>query len=523
MKKSILTPLLFLALVGAVVPAAIVLSTAVHGQAEAPGKGVYTSPLAGRWYEADPEKLRNEVQQYLDTADTKPLENVQALILPHAGYEYSGQTAAYGIKQIVGKTYSRVIVIGPTHRVAMENMASVPDASHIATPLGEVPLDHKFIQKLKAHPLFKTVPQAHHGEHSVQIELPLLQVALGDFAFVPIVVGHLDLETAEQMGEILASLIDARTLVVASSDFTHYGPNYRYEPFKEDVPAQIEKLDGDAFEHVKAKNLAGFFQYFNDTGATICGRYSISVLLAALPDSSEAHLLKYARSGDTTGDYTNSVSYFAAAFTGQWAEKAPVATTAPAGQLSEIERQRLLQLARKAIEYAMEKKNYPPPDEDFGLDITPPMKEVRAAFVTLNREGRLRGCIGDIFPTRPLYKSVITNAVNAAFQDRRFQPLAAKEMEDLEIEISALTPIRLVDSYEDIVVGKHGVVLTKGNKRAVFLPQVAPEQGWNRDEMLTRLAQKAGLTAEAWKEDTAFEVFEARVFGEKSHGEEPAT
>lgn len=475
--------------------------------------GTFHSPLAGQWYTADRAALTAEIQGYLDKAAPPTLDHVIALIQPHAGYRYSGQTAAYGMKLIAGKPYKRVIVMGPSHRVPMENVASVPDATAYATPLGETPLDTEFIARLKEHPCFQTIPYADDEEHSVQIHLPLLQHVLGKFQLVPIVVGALDTATARAMADILRGLIDETTLIVASSDFTHYGPNYDYVPFHEDVPAQLEKLDKGACAQIEKKDLDGFVTYLNETGATVCGRAPIGILLALLPADAAAQVLHYDTSGQLTGDFTNSVSYYSIAFTGKWEKGDSTPPAAAANALDQKDKDLLLSLARKTIAYALEHRKAPD-IEELGVEITPNMRQIRGAFVTLEENGELRGCIGDIFPSRPLFKSVLMNAINAAFNDRRFVPLQPEELEKIHIEISALTPPAAIDSYERIVLGRDGVVLTKAGQSAVFLPQVAPEQGWDRDTMLNHLARKAGLEEDAWREGASFQTFQADVFEE---------
>jgi hypothetical protein len=478
-----------------------------------PAKNVYTSLLPGKWYDADPAKLQEQVQGLLDKAEVQPLENVQALILPHAGYEYSGATAALGVKLLAGKTFSRVILMGPTHRVPMENVASVPDAAAYATPLGTIPLDTEFIKALKGYPQFTTLPLAQEGEHSVEIELPLLQKALGEFKLVPIIVGYLDIGTARKIAAILKSLIDEKTLVIASSDFTHYGQNYKYVPFKENIPEELNKLDMGAYDRIQAKDVQGLYDYLDKTGSTVCGQYAIDTLLAMLPAASEAHLLQYKQSGEITGDYTNSVSYFSIAFTGTW-EKGPVVVPETAPEtLSAKDKKSLLRLARWTIESAFMHKRFPE-DDELPVDVTPPMKTLGAAFVTLTKQGQLRGCIGDIYPNRPLYKSVMTNAYYAAFKDRRFNPLNTSELPEIHVEVSVLTPPAPLANYEDIVLGKHGVILHRGQNQALFLPQVAPEQGWALEEMLEHLSEKAGLAKDSYRQGCTFEVFEADVFGE---------
>ncbi len=153
--------------------------------------------------------------------------------------------------------------------------------------------------------------------------------------------------------------------------------------------------------------------------------------------------------------------------------------------------------------------------EDLGITCSEAVKVPRAAFVTLKKQGQLRGCIGDIFPQRPLYKSVITNAIYAAFGDRRFTPLQKDEYDQIEIEISALTPPSAVASAQAIRIGTDGMVMKKGGRSAVFLPQVAPEQGWDLETTLANLSMKAGLAPDAWKDGASFQVFQAEVFGEQ--------
>jgi len=476
-------------------------------------KRVLVSPLAGTWYPADRRELETRIKGLLEKVTDARKEPIQALVLPHAGYRYSGQTAAYGVKAVAGRRYRRVVGMGPTHRVAMENLASVPEVTHYATPLGEIPLDVAFIAALKKHPLFRTLPPAHRGEHSVQIELPLLQVALGDFVLVPIVVGQLDLESAKKMGRILLGLIDEKTLVVVSSDFTHYGPRFGYLPFDRDIAENLRKLDMGAYREIEKKDPSGFRGYVRRTGATICGRNPITVLLTMLPETSVPELLRYDTSGALTGDIRNSVSYLSIAFKGAWKKGTAVKPETQDVSLTDEEHKLLLALARRSIQHVLETGQTPEAD-DLRVKITPGLEVPRAAFVTLKKHGRLRGCIGEIFPQRPLYRSVMQNAVHAAFNDHRFPPVTASELPELEIKISALTPPAPIDSWKDIVIGKHGVVLKKDDHQAVFLPQVAPEQGWDCEQMLSHLAMKAGLPRDGWKKGATFTVFEAHVFGE---------
>lgn len=475
-------------------------------------KNVLRSSLAGSWYSADPEALNKQLDSFFQKADTKTIENVIALILPHAGYTWSGQTATYGLKT-TKKQYKRIVVIGPSHRVPMEDMLSIPRVTHYETPLGQIPLDVEFINKLLNHSVFQNIPQVHQYEHSVQIEIPLLQHCQTDFKLVPIVAGSCSLETINKASSILRSLINEETLVIASSDFVHYGSNYSYVPFTENIPEQIKKLDMGAYEYIARLDGKGFLDYRKTTGTTICGYIPIAILLSMLGQDCKAELIKYATSGELTSNYSNSVSYLSIVFSGVWQKDQELIRQENNQNLTEEDKKQLLALARGTIIYALRNRRVPEAS-DLGVTISDAMRCPRAAFVTLKKHSLLRGCIGDIFPQRPLYKSVILNAINACFNDRRFKPVAEDECGDITIEISALTAPEPVDSADKVRIGIDGVVLSKDGRSAVFLPQVAPEQGWDINQMLTQLSLKAQLPSDAWKEGASFLVFQADVFGE---------
>ena len=474
-------------------------------------KVVLRSALAGKWYPADANILKEQITTFFQNAEVEPKNNVIGLILPHAGYDFSGQIAVLGLKTTDQK-YKRIVIIGPSHYVPMEEVLSVPRVTHYETPLGQIPLDVEFIDKLLKYSVFQNVPQTHKLEHSVQIELPLLQHSLQSFKLVPIVAGSCSSETISKAGAILKGLIDKETLVIASSDFTHYGPSFPYVPFTENIPEEIKKLDMGAYEYIANLDCRGFLKYKQTTGATICGYIPIAILLSMLEEGTQVELIKYATSGEPTGDFTNSVSYLSVAFSGKWQNLPEIEPQS--AELTEEDKKQLLTLARESIIYALEKRRVPKAS-DLGVTISDGMREPRAAFVTLKKNSQLRGCIGDIFPQRPLYKSVLINAVNAGFRDRRFSPVTKAECNDITIEISALTAPEPIASPDEIRIGTDGVVLNKDGHSAVFLPQVAPEQGWDVNQMLTRLSLKAGLPEDAWKEGASFLVFQAIVFGEE--------
>ncbi len=491
-------------------------------------KIVHRSIISERgWYEPNSEALSKEIAGYYQKAEAKPINNVIAMILPHAGYRYSGQIAVRALKT-TDKKYDRIIVMGPSHTTYMEEMLSVPRATHYETPLGQIPLDVDFIDKLLEFPMFRNMPYAHTEEHSVQIELPLLQYKFKDFKLIPIVAGQCSLETIRKASNILKSLADDKSLVIASSDFVHYGPRFNYVPFRDNVPEQIKNVDMGAYERIANLDCGGFLNYKQATGATICGYVPIAILLSMLDKPVEAHLIEYATSGKLTGDYTHSVSYLSVVFSGAWPKNSGITPKSDDEELSENDKKQLLTLARKTITRYLKDKQVPESTEA-GITISEAMRVPRAAFVTLKKNALvqksvkekpqevslLRGCIGDIFPRRPLYKSVIGNAINAAVHDRRFRPVTIDECNDITIEISALTAPKPISSADEIRIGIDGVVLNKDGRSAVFLPQVATEQGWDLNQMLTNLSLKAGLTGDAWKEGASFLVFQAVVFGEE--------
>jgi len=345
--------------------------------------------------------------------------------------------------------------------------------------------------------------------------LPFLQQALDRFDLVPVLVGSLEEDDAARIASALRPLLSARTMVVVSSDFTHYGPNYGYLPFVSDVEENLRKLDHGAIRLILAKDFDGYMAYLRKTGDTICGRNAIAVLLKLLPQTAVGRLLRYDTSGRITGDFSNSVSYVSIAFT----VPEGAAPSEPEA-LTPEEKKTLLLLARASLESVVRTGHLP----DIGglADrITPRLMRPGGAFVTLKKRGVLRGCIGRIpYPEAmgklpPLYATVMLMAVESGIRDRRFRPVSEDELPEIEIEISVLSRPREIQRPEEFQVGSHGIIIRKGDRSAVYLPQVAPEQGWTRDETLCHLCQKAGLPPDEWKRPgMRFSVFTAQVFDE---------
>lgn len=484
----------------------LILEVIIMAGAEAK---ILKSTIAGSWYPGTARSLKKMVYEFFSQAKIEKDFRPIALIVPHAGYIYSGKVAAYAYRLLIGKKIKRVFILGPAHRV-FTNKVILSDSDYYQTPLGNIPIDKEVVSELlKSSSLFKVDENILLPEHSVQIQLPFLQLALNKFKIVPLVVGELKKEEILKVAQVLKKYLDSETLFIASSDFTHYGYSYGYLPFRENVEEKLRKLDHAAYQYIKKLDLEGFLSYLAETGITICGFIPISILLALLPSDSQAIDLKYDTSGNMLNDFSNSVSYFSIAF-----YKNSQGRNNSSSILTAEEKKQLLKLSRAVLESYIREGKIPQP-EDIGIKLTDNLLQKRAAFVTLQKDHSLRGCIGDIFPSKPLYQVIIERTIDAAVNDPRFPPVSKQELESIKIEISALTPLREVPSYQDIVIGRDGIYLVKGFQRAVFLPQVATEQGWDLETTLTHLSLKAGLQPYAWREGASFYVFQAEVFSEE--------
>lgn len=510
-------------------------------------EGTRQPAYAGSWYEADGDKLKAQLQEFLKrvntpvaaqevaalTATNPPLGHpILAVVVPHAGYVYSGQAAAYAYKAVQNQGVKRVFLLGPSHHVGIHG-AALPMAITFATPLGDLEVDKEVVNQLNSYPLFSKLNEVHKVEHSLEMQLPYIKEALGDVKIVPIVIGRLadDVEI-RLMAEILKGYITSGDLIVVSSDFTHFGPRYQYQPFKENIRDGVRKLDAQAYGYLSRMDLDGFLNFEHDTQDTICGFYPCAVLTAMLPAKSTATLLSYYTSQDAMKDEReNSVSYMSIAFAGHaWpVDPSKGSQAKEAVKLSAADKAALLKLARLTVESYVRHKEIPTA-EKLGVQVSEAMKDMLGVFVTLRKRAEspggpaaqagahsgydLRGCIGYIWPQKPLYQAVIDNAVSACSRDYRFNSVQSDELKDIMIEISVLTPPRRVNSYQDIVIGRDGMVLFKDGRQAVFLPTVAPEFGWTLAKTLEQLSLKAGLNADAWKEGAKYDTFQSEVFEE---------
>ncbi|HPR65053.1 MAG TPA: AmmeMemoRadiSam system protein B [Thermoanaerobaculia bacterium] len=477
---------------------------------------VRSSAVAGSWYPGDPGALRKMVEGYLaEAGKEKRNGTISALIVPHAGYVYSAGVAAHAYSEVKGGSYDRVILLGTSHYSGHRGL-SVGDYSAYQTPLGDIPVDREAVKKLLKHKGVSFIPSAHVREHSLEAQLPFLQVVLPNVPIVTILPGHATpLEDDPELVEAIREVVDDRTLVIVSTDFTHYGRRFDYVPFDQDIARRLKALDLGAFHLLSSSDPADFQMYLDITEASICGQRALRLLMSLFPGA-KYELLKYATSGDLTGDYSTCVSYVAGAVIPAPGSPSKRQAAHPlSGSLDAGEKEVLLRLARATLEARLLGSGSLS-DALLAVPSTGHLREIAGAFVTLNKDGNLRGCIGYIEGIKPLYQAVVDNAISASSRDYRFHPVKADELKDISVEVSVLSPLKPVDSWSEIKLGTHGVILQKGGRRAVFLPQVATETGWSLEEFLSHLAQKAGLPGDAWREGAEFEVFTAEVFHEGS-------
>ena len=479
------------------------------------------STISGVWYPGGEREIRALCEEWesANAGGSVPPSNFpNVLILPHAGWAYSGEIAWSAVRMVRGAKFRRVVLLAPSHRAWIENRLVVPESDAVATPLGEIKIDRDWLDRLALVAPVARNDKVHAAEHSTQIEYPLLQLALGNgFTIVPLILGSFGPDQMGMCVRALMRLMDSETLLVVSSDFTHYGDDFSYTPFGkgggEDVRRKVAASDDEAFGLIAKGDADGFAAFIKRTGATICGHVPIELALRAFPQGTSLVRQKYATSSDGSGDYSRFVCYVAATGCAKLQGDGSAV-------LSADDRAYLLRVARASMERAVRSGNSPlaVPRSPFPIPQNPP-KSTRAkmgAFVTLNDKatGALRGCIGEIMPMRPLVDAVAARAVDAALRDPRFSPVAERELGGLRVEVSALTPPKRVTSWRDIVLGRDGMTLEKDGCFAVFLPQVAPEQGWDLPTTLSYLSQKAGLPSDAWRNGATFETFQAEVFHE---------
>lgn len=467
--------------------------------------GIRPPAVAGQFYPEDRAELERTVQALLHQAKKTSLKGtVKGLIVPHAGYVYSGATAAAGYVQVAGGNYDVVVVLAPSHRDPFMGATIYPGEAY-QTPLGVVAIDRVLANRLvEENTGFNFSELGHRQEHSLEVQLPFIQTVLPGVPIVPIVIGGYDWPKLERMGQALGGALKGRRpLLIASSDLYH-GQSYD----------ECEKTNTRTIQAMLAMKPASLCAGFLDESLQACGGGPISLTESALKrlGATRAVLLSRTNSNDVTGQRGGYVvGYAAIAITGGEA-KMENPNKIEFQPLDAEAQKVLLTMAREAISQYVQSRRIPTFAPS--LDV---LKEKRGVFVTLTEGDELRGCIGYHEADRPLYELVPDRAVAAAFEDTRFMPLAAEELARIKIKISVyLTNVYRINSLDEFKMGEHGIIMIKNGRGATYLPEVPVEAGWKtvREEMES-LCQKAGLPRDAWKEGAEFHVYRTQVFGEK--------
>ena len=465
-----------------------------------PAGRIRPAAVAGSWYPDDGGELAALIDEMLgavDLIDGAPI----GLVVPHAGYAYSGPVAACGFKQLEEAPVDVAVIIASDHQAPLSNPISVWAEGGFETPLGVVPVDAELAQALvEADPLVTSDTAAHEDEHPIEIELPFLQRVCPDFRLVPVLMGAADEETVAALADALLSVLPGRrAVVIASSDLSHYPA---YDDARVADGATLTAIEtGDPArvrETIRSVMAAGL----PNLVTCACGEGPILVMMRVAQGlgADTVTILRYANSGDSPHGSRDQVVGYGAVML--WRYEPP--------DLTDVQREELLALARTTIERHLETGQVP----DYETK-APALACRSGAFVTLKRGEELRGCIGHTRADQPLYRAVQHLAVAAATEDPRFPPLTSEELEELTVEISVLSPSRRVTDVERIEVGTHGLMIYKDGRQGLLLPQVPVEQGWDREEFLEQLCQKAGLPEGCWEEGASLYAFTAVVFGEE--------
>ena len=464
---------------------------------------------AGRFYSDDPKELRSMIASFLSEAIPREENQLAAIISPHAGYVFSGQVAANAFNQVdPNRSFDNVFVIASSHQVAFPG-ASIYNQGDYVTPLGTVPVNIQLANKLmEENPLFMFHPEADKYEHSLEVQVPFLQVLLKKpFQLVPIVLGTQSAEACGKIAEALKPWFNDRNLFVISSDFAHY-PEYE----------EAKSADQATCDAIVRNDPEGFTRFLDgykknkipNLATNCCGWTSVLTLLNLTSDDPDYTYtpLFYQNSGDSGyGDKKQVVGYWAITVTRNGDSKEENADF----YLSEKDKKRLLEIARSTVQGYILNKKVPGID---AASLSENLTIQAGAFVTLKKDGALRGCIGRFTATIPLYQVIQNMAVASATQDYRFSPVQSNEVDRLEIEISVLSPMKQIFDIRELELGRDGIYIKKGSAAGTFLPQVATETGWTKEEFLGHCARdKAGIGWDGWK-DAELYTYQAIVFSE---------
>ena len=467
--------------------------------------------LAGTWYPGSKKELESMLTRFFNNAELGKNKDIVPLgiISPHAGLVYSGPIAAYGYSLLKNGNFDTVIIMATSHRYNAGKV-SIYNGDKVKSPLGTSKVDKEIVQKLiAADPDFESILQVFTGgENSFEIQLPFVQYQLPDAQIVPIMTATTDYALLNNLADELISILEnteKKIAIVASSDMAHF------HPYKETV-----NIDQHTIDLVLSMNIDELKKEVQRGKCELCGFHSVYPFMKVMKHfgADKPIMLAYQNSADITGDRYSShiVGYSSIVFPKSESGMQKKDEDSEQGVYSKEEKKYLLDLARNSITYYLENgKRFKPekPDDE-------KLSEERAVFVTLNKQGDLRGCIGHMHAQMPLYLAVSKMAVSAACEDPRFPKVKEKELKEIDIEISVLTPMEQITDWKQIRMGIDGVWIKKGWRSGVFLPQVATDTGWDRVTLLENLcAHKAGLPRDAYKDPrTEIYIYQVEKFSE---------
>ncbi len=471
--------------------------------------------VAGQFYPADAPALNRTLDGVLNDALPPGPETPIAIVVPHAGYVFAAQIAADAWRQAARGNYDTVVILGTNHTTPGFDRIGVYPGAGFRTPLGVAPVDAALSAALvKADGDCVADAAVHRKEHSIEVHVPFVQRLFPGARIVAVVVGTEDAGALARFGRVLArELAGRRALIVASSDLSHYPAWRDAAAIDRRTLESIASLDPDRL-HSTAGAAA---RIAPGLGTVACGESPIRAAMTAARalGATRGRVISYANSGDLPlGELDRVVGYGAVDFSAGEGGPDTRALASPKAEAeaqptTTADRKRMLALARETIRRYLDVGMVP-----LARGFSPALERPQGVFVTLRKRGNLRGCIGQMVGDRPLRILLGRMALASAFEDPRFDKVRASELKDLTIEISILTPFREVRGPDAIVVGRDGVLLQKDRRSAVFLPQVATEERWTRDEMLDNLCLKGGLTPGCWRTGAKLSTFQADVFQE---------
>jgi AmmeMemoRadiSam system protein B/AmmeMemoRadiSam system protein A len=485
----------------------LVMALLAAGTGPAHAEPVRKALRAGSFYPAEPDELRRLIETLTAAAARSPVaipagRPLRAIVLPHAGYPYSGPTAAHAGRVLSKGQFATVLLMGPDHYLGLRG-AAIPRTEAFETPLGRIPLSRAAGRLLERADLFQALSVESDHEHSLEVVLPFLQYYLMSFDLIPVIVGSSD---PAPLAAAVRTVVDERTLIVVSSDLSHFLPYA--EAVARDRATISAIIDLNPERLLRDDNRA-------------CGAAPLAVLLnLAAGMGWQPVLLNYQNSGDTAGDLSRVVGYAAIAFFGAATMHEPKENETA---LMPEDGRSLLKLARHTLLKRFGRQPAADPDEG-SLEAAlcaPSLQRRCGTFVTLKLKGQLRGCIGNLSGSESIVEGVRQNAVNAAFHDPRFSPLTESELERVEIEVSVLSapaPLAYTDGGDllcKLKPNRDGVIIRKGYASATFLPQVW-EQLPRPEDFLSHLCLKAGLARDAWKtEPLEVSTYQVQYFEEQ--------